>query len=82
MREIEKPFRLELNGKWINVSEHELQGKRVFHVHFNDETKPLILAVGLNQRQEKFWTSIPQGRQAEAEKIGKLIAEHIRAKRV
>jgi hypothetical protein len=81
MREIEKPFSLELGGKWIKVSEHELQGKRVFHVHFNNKTKPLILTVGLNQRQEKFWTSIPQGRQKEAEQIGKLIAEHIRAKR-
>lgn len=81
MREIEKPFSLELEGRWIKVSEHELQEKRVFHVHFNDDTKPLVLAVGMNQRQEKFWTSIPQGRQEEAEKIGKLIAEHIRAKR-
>jgi len=72
MREIEKPFSLELAGKWIKVSEHELQGKRVFHIHFNDETKPLILAVGLNQRQEKFWTSIPQGRQKEGEQIGEI----------
>ncbi|MBB5440605.1 hypothetical protein HDC92_004308 [Pedobacter sp. AK017] len=81
MREIEAPFALELDGKDIRISEHELQGKRVFHVNFGDGANPLVITVGLSARKEKFWTSIPQGRGAEAEKIGKLIAEHIRAKR-
>lgn len=81
MRELEPPFDLELDGGSVKVSEHELSGKRVFHVHFNDSRKPLVITVGFGLRDQKFWTSIPQGRQAEAEQIGKLIAGHIRAKR-
>lgn len=81
MREIEPPFQVEMDGDLVKISEHELAGKRVFHVHFNDSRKPLVITVGLGVRDQKFWTSIPQGRQAEAEQIGKLIAEYIRAKR-
>lgn len=62
MRELEQPFTLEYEGRWIKVSEHELEGKRVFHVLFNDGRKPLTLSVGINQRNEKFWTAVPPGR--------------------
>jgi hypothetical protein len=81
MREIEPPFGLEFDGHMIRISEHELQGKRVFHVDFKDSRKALVLTVGLGLRDQKFWTSIPQGRPDEAQQIGKLIAEYIRAKR-
>lgn len=81
MREIEPPFDLELEGNWVRVSEHELEGKRVFHVTFNDARKPLVLTVGVDFRGDKFWTAIPPLRNVEANKIGKLIAVHIRAKR-
>jgi hypothetical protein len=81
MREIEPPFDLEWEGSSIKVSEHELAGKRIFHVHFINGNKPLVITVGLGLRDQKFWTSIPQGRQSEAEQIGKLIAAYIRAKR-
>jgi hypothetical protein len=81
MREIEPPFDLELEGHMIRVAEHELQGKRVFHVDFKDSRKALVLTVGLGLRDQKFWTSVPQGRQDEAQKIGKIIAEYIRAKK-
>lgn len=81
MREIERPFEVELKSQKLRISEHELAGKRVFHVDFGTGEKPLIITVGVNARDEKFWTSIPQGRQKEAAEVGKLIAEHIRAKR-
>lgn len=81
MREIEHPFHLELEGSSVKVSEHELEGKRVFHVHFNDGRKPMVLAVGVDFRGDKFWTAIPPGRSDEVAKIGKLIADHIRSKK-
>jgi len=81
MREIEKPFELEVSGKMLRISEHELANKRIFHVHYGAGTKPLVIAVAVAANNKKFWTSIPQGRQKEATEIGKLIAEHIRAKR-
>lgn len=81
MRELEKPFELEVNGKVLKVAEHELAGKRVFHVSFGEGAKPLVITVALSPSGKKFWTSVPQGRQQEAEQIGKLIAEHIRSKK-
>ncbi|CAH0266102.1 MULTISPECIES: hypothetical protein [unclassified Pedobacter] len=81
MRELEPAFELSLNETILRISEHELAGKRVFHVNFGAGVKPLIITVGLSVRNEKFWTSIPEGRQKEAQQIGKMIAEHIRAKR-
>ena len=78
---MEKPFEVQLGSQMLRVSEHELAGKRVFHVDFGTGEKPLVITVGINARDEKFWTSIPQGRQKEATQIGKLIAEHIRAKK-
>ena len=81
MRNLEPPFEISLDGQVLQISEHDLAGKRVFHVKFGNGVKPLIITVGITPWDKKFWTSVPEGRQAEAEKIGKLIAEHIRAKR-
>ncbi|HKG06920.1 MAG TPA: hypothetical protein VKB19_10705 [Pedobacter sp.] len=80
MRALEPPFDLELEDRIIVVAEHEIGSNRVFHVDFKGWKKPLVIAVGVGLRDQKFWTSIPQGRQAEAEQIGKLIAGYIRAK--
>lgn len=81
MREIEPPFELEYEGTRIKVAEHDIKDKRIFYIDFNGVRKPLTITVGLNRFDEKFWTSIPEGRQEEAEEIGKLIAGHIRNKK-
>lgn len=81
MRDIEPPFEIRCNEQLLHVAEHEINGKRIFHVNFSSGLKPLVITVGLNARDQKFWTSVPEGRQREATEIGKLIAEHIRAKR-
>lgn len=81
MRNLEPPFELNFEGNAVFISEHELEGKRVFYIDFKDQRKPLVITVGLGLRKEKFWTSVPQGRQAEAQQIGKLIADYIRAQK-
>jgi len=81
MRDLERPFELKVDGKVLRISEHELAGKRVFHVNFGVGVVPLVITVGIGVRDEKFWTSVPQGRQAEAQKYGKLIADYIRGKK-
>lgn len=81
MRELEPPFELDFDEQTLRIAEHELAGKRVFYVNYSSGSKPLVISVGVNARDQKFWTSIPEGRQKEAAAIGKLIAEHIRAKR-
>jgi hypothetical protein len=81
MREIEPPFEIEYEGKSAMVTEAEIKEMRVFHILFSDKRKPLTITVGQDRKEVKFWTSIPQGRQTEAEQIGKLIGSHIRNKR-
>jgi hypothetical protein len=81
MREIEPPFEIEFDGITANVREHDVNDTRVFHITFSDKRKPLVITVADAPGNKKWWTSVPQGRQTEAEQIGKLIATYIRAKR-
>lgn len=72
----QKPFRIELEGEILEVTEHYIGEERIFRVVFEDKRKPLTLVVAMNSQHKKFWTSMPQGRQEEAENIGPLIALH------
>jgi hypothetical protein len=81
MREIESPFSIDYKGREGQVTEHEIKNMRVFHIDFPGEKKPLIITVAFDRKDRKFWTSIPEGRQQEAEEIGKLIATYIRSKK-
>jgi hypothetical protein len=80
MREIEPPFQIDFNGLSLTVTEHEISDERVFHIAFSGVKKDLTIAVGISGGK-KVWMSVPQGRQSEAEQIGKLIAGYIRNKR-
>lgn len=81
MREIEPPFEITFGNLVMKVSEHRIKDAPVFHIVFNDNRKPLNITVAENSDGEKFWTSTPEGRQTEAERIGKLVAGYIRNKR-
>ena len=81
MRGIESPFEIEYEGLLANVSEHDVEDTRVFHITFSDKRKPLVITVADGPGNKKWWTSVPQGRQTEAEQVGKLIATYIRAKK-
>lgn len=81
MRAIEPSFEIDYNGKVLRVIEAEIKERRVFYIQFPDTTKPLTITIGQDRQDVKFWTSIPQGRQLEAEEIGRLIATYIRSKK-
>lgn len=82
MRELEPPFQVQYEGVTVSVSEHSVSGTRIFHLVFSDNRKALNITVAEKRPTgEKFWTSVPEGRQTEAEQIGKLIANFIRSKR-
>jgi hypothetical protein len=78
---MEEPFVIGYEGATAEVSEHHLQDMRVFRIIFTDTRKPLVITVAETPAGKKWWTSVPQGRQKEAEEVGKLIAGYIRAKR-
>ena len=73
-------FEVNYEGKAVRVSEHYISERRVFHVDLPMRGKPLILTVAEGP-QGRFWTSVPQGRQEEAEKIGPLIAWYFKNKK-
>lgn len=74
-------FDIELNGKTVQVSSHTIKTAKVFHVVYPDRKPALNITIAENSDGEKFWTSIPEGRQEEAEFAGKAIGDYIRAYR-
>lgn len=71
-------FELEFGGQIVRVSEHTIKSARVFHIVYPDRKPPLNITIATNRDGEKFWTSVPESRQDEAEVVGKLIAAYIR----
>ena len=63
----------------ITVRKHVVAGEVVYHVQFPDKRQPLVLHRALDANARRFWTSVPEGRQQEAEEIGYLISEYFKA---
>ena len=72
------PFTMELNGVKMDVVELNLPGYTAFKVDFSSSRKSIVVARTKNFTGSKFWTSIPEGRQKEAEGVGKLIEEYFK----
>lgn len=71
---------LELNGVKIEVNEMDLPGHVAFRVVFSSKRQPMVVARARKESGLGFWTSIPEGRQKEAEGVGKLIEEYLKNK--
>jgi hypothetical protein len=78
---MEAPFTIEYEGLTATVTEHEVQEMRVFRITFIGLRKPLVITVAETAGGKKWWTSVPQGRQKEAEEVGRRIVDFIRASR-
>ena len=76
-----KAFDIELNGLTCHVTDHTIKKARVFHIVYPDRRNPLNITIATNSDDEKFWTSLPEGRQEEAELAGKAIAAYLRTYR-
>ena len=62
------------NGK-IQVQRHSVGAQVIFRIVFSDNRPPLVISRAVHSNAYKFWTSIPEGRQKEAEEVGTLISE-------
>ena len=71
-------FELNFNDGKIRVQRHLVANQTIYRVIFSDKRTPLVLTRALTENVARFWTSIPEGRQWEAEEIGPIIAEHIK----
>jgi hypothetical protein len=72
-----KKFEVELNGKVFSGSDHTIKSARVFHVCYPNGKPAFNITTAENTDGEKFRTSLPEGRQEEAELAGKVIALYI-----
>ena len=75
-----KIFDLEFGVIQIRVEEIRIPGQTFFRVNFSNEIHQLTLLRATNAKGEKFWTSVPEGRQKLAEQIGPLIENYYRSK--
>ena len=80
MRGIVPPFEVQYMDSPTKVTEAEIKHRRVFYIQFTNGKRALTITVAEDNKEKKFWTSIPEGRQEEAEEVGKLIAAYIRSK--
>lgn len=64
-------------GLSLQVERLKLPGHSAFRIVFQDGRKPLVIARASNADAAKFWTSIPEGRQKEADEIGGLIMTYL-----
>ncbi len=74
-----EPFELTYHKIKIRVQQHTVANSFVYHIIFHDKRQPLVITRAINANAARWWTSIPEGRQSEAEEIGSLIAEHIKS---
>jgi hypothetical protein len=74
-------FNVTYNNSIAFVTEIAVGENRTFTITFDDKRPRLTITVAHKPDGSKWWTSIPQGRQVEAEEVGKLIATYLRAKR-
>ena len=71
-------FGLDFQGGKINITRHTIGSQVIFRVVFSNKKNPLVLTRALHANANRFWTSIPEGRQREAEEVGELISEYFK----
>lgn len=69
-------FKLSYQGQLIRVQPRMVGRDKVYVLHFADKRQPLVLTLGKTEEGGTFWTSIPEGRQQEADVFGPMIAAH------
>ena len=77
----DQPFQITYGDTVLSIRPVDMQDRLAFHVSFSSERKPLMVVRAKDFKASPFWTSMPEGRQKEAEGVGKLIEEYINAHR-
>lgn len=68
-------FVIDYKDQPVEVAEFASSSRAVFRVSIPGEP-PLFVLRASRVNGNKFWTSIPEGRQKEAEAVGKQIERH------
>ena len=78
MPDNKKSFTIAWRGRIATVETHAVGGATVYRIYFDDNHPPLVITRASNAEDQKWWTSIPEGRLGEAKELGMLIEEYIR----
>ena len=73
----DEKFSFESHGVTLSCMRLNLPKYVAFKVWFSSKRQPLVVARAKGMDAPFFWTSIPEGRQKEAEGVGKLIEEYL-----
>lgn len=71
-----RPFTLTARNKELEIIPKKIGHDWVYIVRFPDHTPTLMLTLATMEKGGHFWTSIPEGRQREAEMIGPHITAY------
>ena len=72
----QKLFELDFKNGKIIVQCHLVDNQTIYRIVFLDKRAALVITKFLTENASRWWTSIPEGRQKEAEEIGPLIDEY------
>jgi len=81
MESSEDIFELNFKDGMIRVQRHLVSNQIIYRIVFSDKRNPLVITRPLTQNTAHRWTSIPEGKQREAEEIGPLIEKYLEAKK-
>ncbi len=73
-------FTFESYGVELTCEKLNLPRVVAYRVVFSSKREPIVITSAKHADGAKFWTSIPEGRQKEAEGVGKLIDEYLKNK--
>ena len=77
----DEAFSFEAHGVTINCQRLPIAKQPVYYVSFSSSRLPITIARAKFVDSDTRWTSIPEGRQKEAEGVGKLIDEFLANKK-
>ena len=72
-------FELDFKDGKIKLSRHSIGSQVIFKIVFPDNRRSLVATRARHADAYKFWTSIPERRQWEAEEVGPLIVEYFKS---
>jgi hypothetical protein len=79
MPESQNRFEILFNEKTVPVQEFHINGQTFFRILVPGQP-PLVIMRANHREGYKFWTSVPEGKQELAERLGPLIERHFRTK--
>lgn len=73
-------FNLDYKDEVLKAERIDLSGQAFFRITFPGKEQTLTILRAKHFNGNKFWTSMPEGKQKLAEEIGILIEQHYRSK--